>query len=91
LARSYARLHWQNLVNYGVIPLLRRDDQRIARGDMIRFDSLREELESGEPLTARVAGDEMRFEYDLSPHQIEVILAGGIVNWTERTHQPATV
>jgi aconitate hydratase len=47
VARSFARIHWQNLVNFGVLPLEFEDGgdcERISAGDVLRLDGLRSVL-----------------------------------------------
>ncbi|MBO0884970.1 MAG: hypothetical protein J2P17_32485, partial [Mycobacterium sp.] len=41
IAKSFARIHWQNLVNFGVLPLRFADPgdyERIGDGDTIRLE-----------------------------------------------------
>ncbi|NLU74321.1 aconitate hydratase [Streptomyces sp. HNM0575] len=43
VARSFARIHWQNLVNFGVLPVEFEDGgdaERIRTGDVLRLDGL---------------------------------------------------
>ena len=90
LATSFARIHWRNLVNFGVLPL-RFDAERgtIAPGDVLRFDDLREQLQRGkvvrfENLTQHKT---LQAQHDLSPRQRAVLFAGGLINWV---HTQAT-
>jgi aconitate hydratase len=90
LATSFARIHWRNLVNFGVLPL-RFDAERgtIAPGDVLRFDDLREQLQRGkvvrfESLTQHKT---LQAQHDLSPRQRAVLFAGGLINWV---HTQAT-
>jgi aconitate hydratase len=82
LATSYARIHWQNLANFGVVPLElvdEADHDAIAEGDELRIAGLHDALH---------ADDEIRVEnvtqrrtlttrHRLSPRQVEILLAGG--------------
>jgi len=90
VAKSFARIHWQNLVNFGVLPLTfsRKKDYDALKRDMkLKFTGLHKALKSGSRIDARVAvGDDdeqgrLEFEHALSPRQVEILLAGGIVNW----------
>jgi aconitate hydratase len=86
LAKTFARIHWQNLVNYGVLPLTfthTADYDRIAQGDVIRLGGLHAALRRGAEIQARVGSDEWRITlmHELSPRQIEVLLAGGLINF----------
>ena len=83
LAKSFARIHRQNLINYGVLPLRFADPSdydRLAAGDVLQVDNLRRNLEQGEPIALRCDGLEVETWHDLTTDQIETILEGGVVN-----------
>jgi aconitate hydratase len=84
LAKDFARIHWQNLVNFGVLPLtfaLAADYDRLAQGDVIVLEGLRENLGKDASLTASIRGKgDVKLEHQLSTRQIEVLLAGGLIN-----------
>jgi len=78
IAKSFARIHLANLVNFGIIPLTFADKQDytgIAQGDMLELDT--EDLKK--TLRARNATKnvEIRVELDLSDHDKCVLKAGG--------------
>jgi aconitate hydratase len=85
IAEAYARIHWQNLANFGVVPLRfvdPADREGIDRDDVLRFEGLRDALESeSRDLQVRnVTKDEtIEVTHDLSPRQVERILAGGVI------------
>jgi len=86
LAKSYARIHWQNLVNFGVLPLTfaePADYDTIERDDSIRLSGLHAALRSGREISARLNGQErvVSLRHDLSPRQVDLLLAGGVINW----------
>jgi aconitase A len=85
IATSFARIHWQNLVNFGVLPLRfdQRDSTAIARDDVLPFEHLHQQLQRGKDVAFKnVTGHKMlRAQHDLSPRQIDVLLAGGLINW----------
>ena len=87
LARSFARIHWQNLANFGVLALTfadLTDYERLQRGDIVALDTIHATLRSGEKtFTAAInSGDRsVRLVHDLSPRQIDILLAGGVINW----------
>lgn len=85
LAKSFARIHWQNLVNFGVLPLTfvePSDYDRLEIGDSLAITGVAEALAAGGAITATVRGqDEIRLTHGLSPRQVEVLLAGGVINW----------
>ena len=86
LAKTFARIHWQNLVNYGVLPLTfanTADYDRIAQGDVIHLGGLHAALRPGAEIQAVTGSDELRITltHALSPRQIDVLLAGGLINF----------
>ena len=85
LACSYARIHLQNLVNYGVLPLLfadAGDRERLKKGDTLSLDNLRQSLADEQTFSVQHSdGDTLRVNSDLTERQREIILAGGLLNW----------
>ena len=87
IAKSYARIAWQNLVNFGILPLEfinKEDIDKIEQGDMVIFKNLRknvENLEDVEVLIKKKTGDiTIRTRHSLSERQIRILLIGGIIN-----------
>ena len=90
LARSFARIHWQNLANFGVLPLTFADPaeyDRIVQGDVVRLSGVHEALRTGKRefgAALDAAGGARRtigLVHDLSPRQADLLLAGGVINW----------
>jgi aconitate hydratase len=91
LARSFARIHWQNLANFGVLPLTFADPadyDGLAQGDVIRLSGVHDALRSGRrefdaSLVADGggAGRTIPLRHDLSPRQANLLIAGGVINW----------
>lgn len=84
IAKSYARIHWQNLINFGVLPLRFDDDDdygRIEQGSVFRADGLRRAIEHEDTVEATVDGEGIRLRHSLSSRQREVLLAGGLIPW----------
>jgi aconitate hydratase len=81
IAKSFARIHWQNLANFGILALRFADPDdydQIEQGETIRFEGIHEQLAVGKPIEATRAGDErLRLTHDLSQRQIDMVLAGG--------------
>jgi aconitate hydratase len=87
IAQSYARIAWQNLVNFGIVPLefkKPRDLNSIRQGDMVRLKDLREAVQTGKPIVVEVlnSGKTLSIEvtHSLSDRQVDVLLKGGVVN-----------
>jgi aconitate hydratase len=85
LARSFARIHWQNLVNFGVVPLTfveAADADGLRQGEVLRFEGLHAALRGGGTVTARRAdGGTVALRHALSHRQVELLLSGGVINW----------
>ena len=86
IAKSFARIHHNNLVNYGILPLVFDDDSaydKIKKGDVIVLTGLRRQLAENKGLEVQVQKEHLTIatNHNLSPHMIEVLLAGGLTNW----------
>jgi aconitate hydratase len=85
IAKNYARIGWQNLVNFGIAPLEFIDDsdyESIDQGDIIRIENLREQLQQGDTVKVKneTKGDEFTVKHTLSGRQLEALLAGSVIN-----------
>ena len=88
IAQSYARIAWQNLVNFGIVPLEFinvSDYDKMEQGDFIRFKNLREDVVNRnniKVLIEKADGSTLEFEtkHTLSDRQINVLAKGGIIN-----------
>jgi aconitate hydratase len=83
IAKSFARIHWQNLVNFGILPLVftnPADYDGLSKGDTIRLDDIPAQLNAGRDLVVHAQRD-ISVHHTLSPRQIDVLLAGGLINW----------
>lgn len=86
LAVGFARIHAQNLVNFGVLPLRFAhpgDLASIEQGDVLALRDLRRALSSGREVRVenRRTGATLLALHDLSPRQLEVLFAGGLIPW----------
>ncbi|WP_290651792.1 aconitate hydratase [Aquisalimonas sp.] len=81
LARSFARIAWQNLISFGILPLrYDEDEQPPKRGETVVLEDLHEALTRGNRLTATVNGRSLALAHDMSARQVEIVLAGGMIN-----------
>ena len=82
VAKSFARIHWQNLANFGILALEFADESdhdAIAQGDTLSFSGLHDQLQNGSEVTATVGDTEYTFRHQLSPRQVGMVLAGGLI------------
>ncbi|OPX47074.1 aconitate hydratase [Clostridium thermobutyricum] len=87
LAKSFARIHKANLINNGIIPLEFKDEKSydcIDLMDEIICENIKNELKLGE-VTFRnnTNGIEFKATVDLTDKEIEVIYAGGRLNYVK--------
>jgi aconitate hydratase len=92
VAQSFARIHWQNLINFGVLPLTFVDPsacERLHAGDTILIPNIERVLTSGEQCVATVdrSTSSITRQHNLSECQIEILMAGGAINWRDN-HRP---
>ena len=90
IAKSLARIHWQNLANFGVLALefaTEDDYETLSQGDVLEFRGLRDQLGAGETISAEAGGRSFGFRHTLAPRQIDMVLAGGRI--AQRAQQEA--
>lgn len=90
ITKSFARIHKANLVNAGIIPLTfvnEADYDRIDQGDELELNGIRAAIENAGSvqLTNRTKGETYELAYELSDRQREMLLAGGLLNYTRET------
>ncbi|MBK7091902.1 MAG: aconitate hydratase [bacterium] len=88
IAKSFARIHKTNLVNFGILPMTfvnAADYDKIKQEDVLEITGVRTALTAGNRLTVKNATQGYTFEaqFDLSPRQIDILLAGGQLNYTK--------
>lgn len=89
---SIARIHSENLVNYGILPLIFEDPgdaDTLTLGSVVTIDGIRDILSgSGKHMSAMVDGKAIGLRIDVSPRQRAVLLAGGAIPWMrEKLHR----
>lgn len=90
IAKSYARIHRQNLINAGILPLVFEDPQDYERIEaMDRLEVNCEALAEGQPLTITDASQGFTFsaEHHCTAREIEILQAGGLLNRIRRQNQ----
>ncbi|MEH6577773.1 MAG: aconitate hydratase [Amphritea sp.] len=86
IAKSFARIHWQNLINFGILPLTFADPEDwegIEQGDSFSLPGIRAALAQGQPVVTlenQTRQTQYQVEHALSPRQVKMILAGSLIN-----------
>ena len=101
VAVSFARIHWQNLANFGVLALEfadAADHDRIQQGDVLLLTGLREALATGTEIRVRneTRDEDYAVRHTLSARQVEMLLAGGLIPWlrarkAQETREPGEI
>jgi aconitate hydratase len=85
-AKSFARIHHANLVNFGILPLSFADEadyEGVEQGDAWEIDGVRAALQAGDDLMVRnvTKGTTFKASYELTERQVEILLTGGLLNY----------
>ncbi len=90
ITKSFARIHCANLINAGILPLTfaKADDyDKITQGDELSLKGIKNAIINNEPavLVNLTKNEEYAIDYDLSQRQKDIILAGGLLNYTKES------
>jgi aconitate hydratase len=84
IAKSFARIHKANLVNFGILPLVFADPtdyESIEQGNTITIDGIKNAIAGGKSeIPVLVDGREVLTRLEVSDRQRRILLAGGILN-----------
>jgi len=93
LAKSFARIHWQNLINFGILPLQLvhpEDWETIDQEDVLALRDVRAALRNGNAV--KVENQTKSQSYDtahpMSRRQADIVLRGGLINAARENHTP---
>jgi aconitate hydratase len=89
IAKSFARIHHANLVNFGLLPMVfaaPADYETVEQGDELIVEGAPEGIEKGR-LTVhnRSKGNSFEVTLDLTARQREILKAGGLLPYTRET------
>ncbi len=89
ITKSFARIHLANLVNFGILPLIFAGESgysNVKFGDKIVIKGVRKGLKAGDTLTAKNlrTGKTFQVKHPLSERQVDIMLAGGLLNYTKK-------
>ncbi len=85
IAKSFARIHWQNLINFGILPLTFEDPddwERIDLDDVLTLLDVRGAIQRGRRLEVinKTKDHTYLTEHSMSERQIQIMLAGSLIN-----------
>ncbi len=92
IAKGFARIHWHNLINFGILPLTFADPDdwnKIEQGAILRLADVREVITHGQQLKGvnQTKHETYVLEHAMSPRQVEMILAGSLINLFQERHK----
>lgn len=89
ITKSFARIHVANLINAGIIPLTfvnEADYDKVSKDDELCFDGIATAIKNGDTTFAVknvTKGDSFEVNLDFSKRQRDMLLAGGLLNYTK--------
>ena len=88
IAKSFARIHQANLINFGIVPMTLKNESdydKIAEGEKIYIEGFAEAIKSrNEAILTTDSGEKIPLTLSLSERQREILLAGGTLNYTKK-------
>lgn len=82
---SFARIHWQNLINFGILPLTfvhPEDYDRIDQGDVLHVRDVRNAIQEGNKIQVvnRTKNETYETAHVMTDRQVQIMLEGGLIN-----------
>jgi len=85
IAKSFARIHEANLINFGIVPLIfenKNDYEKIEQGDEIEIYCRTDELKNNSVVMKNLSKNfEVNLRHNLSDKDIEILTSGGKLNF----------
>lgn len=85
IAQSFARIHWQNLINFGILPLTLNDSSDrdfIDLNDVLVISGARQAIQNGKEVNVfnKTKNRRITTTHALTARQIQMILEGSLIN-----------
>ncbi|MCX7920436.1 MAG: aconitate hydratase [Clostridia bacterium] len=89
ITKSFARIHMANLINSGIIPMTfanEADYDEVENGDELVLENAIEQIKGASELVLKnkTKNKDIKVKVALSDRQVEMILAGGLLNYTRK-------
>ncbi len=86
IAKSFARIHRANLVNFGILPLTfenESDYNLVNQGDCIELPDIKNRLRAGNKISMNnvAKNTEIKLTHTLTPREIDILCVGGLLNY----------
>jgi aconitate hydratase len=90
IAKSFARIHRANLINFGILPLMfteEADYDRISQDDELVIEDVPGQLQRGSRIEVSTSsGQRLVTVCEVSPRQRDILLSGGLLNHVKMNH-----
>jgi len=89
VTKSFARIHVANLINAGILPLTfenEADYDKFTQGDKLTISGILEGMDTGFVTMKNEAGEQVRLHCSLTRRQKEILLAGGLLEYTREAN-----
>ena len=88
IAKSFARIHMANLINSGIVPMTfenEADYDTIDMNDELTIENAIDQVKKADTVIVRnlTKNREIKVKVSLSDRQVQMILAGGLLNFTK--------
>ena len=88
IAKSFARIHVANLINFGIVPMtLENEDdyEKIAESDSVYIEGFADAIASSDKvwLVDKTNGEKVALKLTLTERQRKILMAGGLLNYTK--------
>ena len=89
VTKSFARIHVANLINAGILPLTFEngaDYDKFTQGDKLTISGILEGMDTGFVTMKNETGEQVRLHCNLTQRQKEILLAGGLLEYTREAN-----
>ena len=89
VTKSFARIHVANLINAGILPLTfenEADYDKFTQSDKLTISGILEGMDTGFVTMKNEAGEQVRLHCSLTRRQKEILLAGGLLEYTREAN-----
>ena len=89
VTKNFARIHVANLINAGILPLTfenEADYDKFTQGDKLTISGILEGMDTGFVTMKNETGEQARLHCNLTQRQKEILLAGGLLEYTREAN-----
>ena len=85
IAKSFERIHSGNLINFGILPLVFKNDadyESISQGDPFTIRDLKKHVMESDTVPVEIGGKVLELSLAASERQRKILIEGGLLNYT---------